>query len=166
MAKYLIYVVPFGAVFALMTLEKRQRIYFVVSVILGGILSFLGARLAGLFIYNARPFAVSDIKPLIDHAANNGFPSDHTLLAATFAFATFFYNRKIGSVMIILALLIGAGRVLVHVHHPIDIFGSFIIAAVTSTASYLLMRNVFNRAQRKNNDKEQTPGTQGDNINV
>src|SRR5579862_7570003 len=43
-------------------------------------LTLLAAKISGYFIYDPRPFVVEHVKPLIAHAADNGFPSDHMLL--------------------------------------------------------------------------------------
>ena len=41
-----------------------------------------------------RPFVVQHVAPLFPRDADNGFPSDHTLLATFFAVCVFFYSRK------------------------------------------------------------------------
>lgn len=104
-------------------------------------LSFILAKLASLVFYNPRPFVVENVQPLISHAADNGFPSDHTLLAMTIAAIIFQFNKKLGLSLIIVGLIVGVSRVLVKVHHPVDILGSTVIAfAATYGASYLLRR--------------------------
>ncbi len=91
-------------------------------------LSYILAKVAGLIFYNPRPFVSDGVKPLIYHIADNGFPSDHTLLCATLSFIVYFFNKKIGAILIGISLLVGASRVFVGVHHWIDIFGSILIA--------------------------------------
>lgn len=57
-------------------------------------LSFIIARIASYFILIPRPFVIENIQPLIAHVADNGFPSDHTLLSMTIASVIFVYNKK------------------------------------------------------------------------
>ncbi|MBI4028867.1 MAG: phosphatase PAP2 family protein [Candidatus Blackburnbacteria bacterium] len=99
---------------------------------------FLG-KLANRFIQNPRPFAIKNIQPLIPHAPDNGFPSDHTLLVATIAAIVFAYDKKWGIVLSILALLVGASRVFAQVHNWLDIAGSFVIAFTAVYISRFLL---------------------------
>jgi undecaprenyl-diphosphatase len=62
--------------------------------------------------------------------ADNGFPSDHTLLATAIAFAIFHFNKKLGLFLFLLAVLVGVARILAGVHHAADIAGSLIIAGL------------------------------------
>lgn len=95
-------------------------------------LIYLTALLAGHLYYNPRPFVAENFTPLIPHAADNGFPSDHMLLASAVAAICSFYSRRIGAILWGLALYIGISRVYVGVHHPVDIIGSAVIAVVVS----------------------------------
>src|SRR4051812_41640540 len=47
------------------------------------------------FVYNdPRPFVAEHFTPLIPHSADNGFPSDHTLICSATATIVFFFNKK------------------------------------------------------------------------
>lgn len=80
--------------------------------------------------YDPRPFVVGHFTPLIAHVADNGFPSDHTLLAACLAALGTYWNRWLGSLLWIIAIVIAVARVYVGLHHPIDVLGSIGIALV------------------------------------
>ncbi|MDP3995235.1 MAG: hypothetical protein Q8P78_01305, partial [bacterium] len=56
---------------------KRRMIRFGAMVLP---LAYVIAFVARSFFYSPRPFVESGIAPLIPHAPDNGFPSDHTLL--------------------------------------------------------------------------------------
>ena len=105
--------------------------------------AFLISRAAGFFYYSERPF-VRGAAALIEHTPDNGFPSDHALLAFAIAFVAFAQNRLLGSVLFLIAVLISAARVLVGVHYPVDIAGSIFIAAtatlVAASARYLILK--------------------------
>lgn len=98
-------------------------------------LSFVLGKVASGVIENPRPFVVSDITPLVQHIADNGFPSEHTLLVATIACLIYLYHRGAGLLLMALSLLVGIGRVLAEVHHVLDVAGSFVIAAVSVYAA-------------------------------
>ncbi len=107
--------------------EKRARIEFAILIAVGGALSLALAKLGSQLINDPRPFVVGHFTPLVPHASDNGFPSDHTLLASFLGYAIVPFSRKIGILTLAVAACIGLSRVAVGVHHLEDILGSFII---------------------------------------
>jgi undecaprenyl-diphosphatase len=103
-------------------------------LVAGGVLAVVLAKIAGHLYYDPRPFVTHHLVPLIAHAADNGFPSDHALLCAFLAFTMLLYSRRAAFVLIIIALLVSWARVAAHLHNPRDIVGSFVIAAVAVIA--------------------------------
>ena len=111
---------------------KQKRTEFVIFLLVGGIVSILLAKVGSAFITDPRPFVEGHFTPLIAHAADNGFPSDHTLLASFIGWVVLYYSRKWGVAALIIAVLIGLSRVYVGVHHLEDIIGSFVISGVST----------------------------------
>src|SRR5690348_13209583 len=83
---------------------------------------FTGRRL----INDPRPFVAGHFTPLLPHGNDNGFPSDHTLLASFLGFAILRYRRGLGAAMLFVAACIGIARIAAGIHHLEDIIGSFI----------------------------------------
>jgi len=137
-AKYL-FILPVAiiAVYFLLSSRKRQMAVF---AILDLVLTYAAGKGLNRVIIDPRPFVSEQVTPLIAHAPDNGFPSDHTLLVAALAGILFCYNRALGILVYVLALLIGASRVLAGVHHWEDIIGSLVIAIVSTAIIYLLTR--------------------------
>ena len=108
------------------------------QLVAGGILALALSVLAGHLYYDTRPFVSHHLVPLIPHAADNGFPSDHALLAAFLAFTMFLYSRRASLLLLIIAVLIGWARVATHIHSPIDIVGSFVIAGLSVIIVHLI----------------------------
>ena len=103
-------------------------------VICGAIIApvaYIISRISSFFYYDPRPFVVGHFTPLIAHAADNGFPSDHVLLTGAVAMVIWFYNKKWSGVLWVLALLTGSARVYVGVHHITDILGSIVIVLIS-----------------------------------
>lgn len=98
------------------------------QLVLGGLIALGLARLGGHFYYDTRPFVRDHVKPLFAHAPDNGFPSDHALLALFLAFSLWRYSKPVSATLLVNALLISAARVAAHVHSPTDIVGSFVFA--------------------------------------
>jgi len=103
-------------------------------------LTYAVAKIGSLLYFDARPFVVGNFIPLFSHIPDNGFPSDHTLLAGALAVITFFYNKKTGLIFFLLSFLVGASRVMAGVHHWMDVFGSLVIALVMA---YLIQKFVL-----------------------
>jgi len=103
--------------------------------------SYLLGLVAKHLYYDPRPFVVLHITPLFAHAADNGFPSDHALLMGALAAIVTVFDTRIGITLWVLAFLVGAARVLASVHHPIDIFASFIIAIVVTLVVKLFVKH-------------------------
>lgn len=114
----------------------------------GGISSLIALvikEVSAKVFYDPRPFVVKNIEPLIPHAADNGFPSDHTLLAAVITLIVFTYNKTLGVILFIITLIIGSSRIVAEIHHPIDIIASIAIAFVAFYLSrFILMPKLFN----------------------
>lgn len=138
-AKYLIALPICALLFALYYLKGRKRMYLLYLSCLALPLAFSMGALAGSLYYNTRPFVVGGFTPLVEHAANNGFPSDHMLLAATVATLIFFVNVRLGSIVWVFVLLIGLSRVFAGVHHMLDIVASAVIAVVSVFVAHLIL---------------------------
>jgi undecaprenyl-diphosphatase len=104
--------------------QKRMAFFAVPAGLLAGGLDLLGNYL----YYDPRPFVVGHFTPLIAHIADNGFPSDHTLFASTFAAVGMYWNKWLGLGLWAIAIVIGVARVYVGLHHVIDVAGSIAMA--------------------------------------
>jgi undecaprenyl-diphosphatase len=95
-----------------------------------------------LFVLNGaffrpRPFTTyPSVHLLFYHNTDSAFPSNAATLAFVLAFAVFFYNRKVGAIMLGLATFVGLARVMVGIHYPLDIVGG----AMLGLGSALLAR--------------------------
>ncbi len=141
---YLISIATFiGYYFYTKNTKRRQ---FLILSIFTLPLSYLTGLLASFLYYDPRPFVVLHITPLLKHAADNGFPSDHALLMGTLAAIVTVFNKRVGIFLWVLAILVGAARVRAAVHHTIDILASFGIAICATIVVYaILKRYVFRR---------------------
>ncbi len=137
---YLVILVLAGIVFLLVDTNTKWKLIELAVVVFP--LCFIVARLSGAVIASPRPFVVDHVTPLIHAAADNGFPSDHTLLSMAAAAIVFAYQRKWGSLLLGLAVLVGVARVLAGAHHFMDVAGSAVIAV---SITYLAYRFIVNK---------------------
>lgn len=141
-AQYLYLVILAVAVIFFFTVDAhaRRHLFWLAAIVFP--VSFIISRLLRLIISNPRPFMVEGVTPLIAHAADNGFPSDHALLSMAVAAVVFTKHRALGLLLAALAVVVGVARVAAKVHHPVDILGSAAIAIViTFTAEWFLKKS-------------------------
>ncbi|MHB1865012.1 MAG: phosphatase PAP2 family protein [Candidatus Saccharimonadales bacterium] len=144
-AQYL-YLVVILTIFIAWLREKRNlKLKFLVAVIIAGAIAFVLSRIASKLYYDPRPFVSQHVKPLFPHVPDNGFPSDHALLTGTLTAITYFFNKKVASIMLVLTIIIGVARVLAKVHSPLDIAAGWIFGIIGAVISYYLVSWYFNK---------------------
>ena len=131
-AKYLIWIALALAGYFFLSASPEGKRRLVVLGLVALPLAYVVALAAGKVFYDPRPFVSGGFEPLIPHAADNGFPSDHALLLSAIASVFLFADRKKSVSLWALALVVGAARVLAGVHHPLDIAGSILISLVAA----------------------------------
>ncbi len=144
-AKYLVFFVGLIALVYWLTLPKLQKIRIAVVGAVTAIVAFALTKIGGALFYDPRPFVTHHLTPLLPHAADNGFPSDHTVFAATIAVTIFFASKRLGMGLFALAAVVGVARILAHVHSPIDVLGSLVFAVAGGAAAYYLAPIVMDR---------------------
>jgi undecaprenyl-diphosphatase len=131
-ARDLIYGVFFVALICLGILlyrrEWRPVIYFFVSIVV----TFGVLKLMALLTIDHRPFMDHKLTQLIPHATGASFPSDHTTSSAAVALGVLIFTRfkKVGTLLLMAACVIGFSRIFVGVHYPADIAGGLITALI------------------------------------
>lgn len=101
-------------------------------------LALLAAKLLSGVVDRDRPFvAHHDIRLLIHHAKDAGFPSDHATGAFAIANALLLRNRLAGTIAVLLAALVAVARVVVGAHYPTDVLGGAALGALIALVLYL-----------------------------
>ena len=147
-AQYLFLFVILGLAVAWLRSNKNVKLQFAISTVLAGIIALLLSRIAAKLYFDPRPFVREHVKPLISHAADNGFPSDHALLTMTLTAITYFFSRKTAAVMLLLTVLVGAARIAAKVHSPLDIGAGWILGIVGALIGYYLVRWTLRKYQK------------------
>lgn len=100
-----------------------------ISAAVAGALALLINVVLGRLWFHARPFVTHPRQTLllVHHAADNSFPSDHASLAFAIAFAVFAFHRRLGLLLLLGATCIGADRIFLGVHYPLDVLASLLV---------------------------------------
>jgi membrane-associated phospholipid phosphatase len=130
-AQYLIFLILLAAGIIWLFLPRHDKVGLGVQTIVSLVIALVLVALAAAIHTDPRPFVLDpSTKALFAHPADNGFPSDHTTVAATVALLVMTYRRMLGAVLLAASILVGAARVAAHVHHDQDIVAGVLIAVV------------------------------------
>lgn len=106
------------------------------GIIIGGVSALVSrvivTELIRLMYARPRPFTVHVVHQLIEKDTEPSFPSGHASFMFALGFGIYFYNRPLGILFLVLALLTGVARVMAGVHYPFDIFGGAVVGLVVA----------------------------------
>lgn len=113
------------------------------------VLASIGVALFASYMFGAlwphpRPFAIGLGHAFFPHKATSSFPSNHTIIIATFAFALILDRRWAvwGWVTLAASVLVGTARVYLGVHFPLDIAGGLVLAPVAAAIAVPVWQRV------------------------
>lgn len=118
------------------TVRINMFIFFLFTLPLTYILSLL----AGSVFENPRPFVVGGFEPLIPHSPDNGFPSNHALLASAVAAGMFFFSKRISLWLWTIAIVVAGSRILAGVHHTLDVLASAFISVLVAFIVHFFLK--------------------------
>jgi undecaprenyl-diphosphatase len=132
LASVLLWLMFLGA-FILWVVDGVKKREAAIHALGASLVSWLFALMIKTVFPEPRPFVIDGQKALTFFTPRDGsFPSEHATIAFALAFTIFLHNRKIGFIFLVLAVLVGVGRVLANVHYPIDILGGAILGTMTA----------------------------------
>jgi undecaprenyl-diphosphatase len=140
LADFGIFLLPAAMLVVWIVADPRQPVR---RAIVAGCLAALLAICLGLVLERTlarpRPFVALGITPLIPHAADSSFPSDHTLAGVALVTPLALRVPRIGVWLFAWALLIGASRVAAALHYTSDVFGSALLAVALGAIAMVLV---------------------------
>lgn len=123
----------------------RYDIY--TRIFMAGLTSYMLAKFVGALWQpeKLRPFEELGIKAGAAFLNNPGFPSDHTLFAGFLTLAVWYAtrSRRFTGVLAGLTILVAVGRVLAHVHTPLDVTGGIFFALLGAVWYFGLTKKSF-----------------------
>lgn len=125
-------IVLMGTYALIVYIKPSHRYAAYCRILMAGLTSFLLAKLIASVYQPAteRPFELMQVAAGALYLNNPGFPSDHALFTAAITGAVWFETRarKLAIALTVMTLLVCVGRVLAHVHTPLDVTGGVVIA--------------------------------------
>lgn len=114
--------------------RRRDTRRAVVSAGLSAGVALLLANVISAVVDRPRPFVAHHdaVHVFAKHAADPGFPSDHTTAAFAIAVALLLRQRTWGVVVLLLATVLGVARVAMGVHYPTDVLGGAALGSLVA----------------------------------
>ncbi|SDY76584.1 undecaprenyl-diphosphatase [Bacillus sp. 166amftsu] len=138
LAEYMVYFLGL-IIMAYWFTQSRKNKMMIIQAMVAFVTAEIIGKLAGKFHLNYQPFAVlPDVNKLVDHAVDNSFPSDHTILFFSICFSFWLVRKKTGSLLLTLAFCVAISRIWVGVHYPFDVVTGALIGIISALFSYWL----------------------------
>ena len=111
-------------------------------------ISFIAARFAiaeliRSFAPRSRPFLAHQVTQLIVKDAEKSFPSGHATALFAIAAAIYFYNKKLGAWLFVIAALVSLARVIAGAHYPLDILGGAVLGIAAAWFFHRFFKEKF-----------------------
>lgn len=121
--------------------RKELYKYSILSLAGYGLTKLVETMIKGILVI-PRPYIALNKEPLVFFPPqDSSFPSGHTSSAFMLATIVYLYNKRLGVVFYIMALLVGLGRIWANVHYPMDIAGGAILGVMAAlTVNFLIKR--------------------------
>ncbi len=94
------------------------------------------------YFYRARPFVDNSVNLLVTGHPTSSFPSGHTIVSFALALPLLYYNKKLGIIATVLAVLVGLSRVFVGVHYLSDVLGGVVIAVLSVIIAHYFTKHI------------------------
>lgn len=103
-------------------------------------------------IQRIRPYDLNHTIALIVKAESDySFPSGHTFFAFGFATVVFMYNKLLGLIAYLAAIVIALSRLYLYVHFPTDVICGAIFGILIALAAYSIDKMLFADSKIENN---------------
>ena len=110
---------------------------------LGAALALGANQVVGQLVTRARPYsALATVHAIGSRNGDSSFYSDHTTIAVGTAIGVFLVARRLGVVALVVATLVGLGRIAVGAHYPSDVLAAAAAAAIGVAVLLLLTEPV------------------------
>ncbi|EJS66847.1 undecaprenyl-diphosphatase [Bacillus cereus] len=142
LAEYMVYFLGLIIIAYWFTRSRKNKMMIIQALIAFVTAEIIG-KLAGKFYLNYQPFVVlPDVNKLVNHAVDNSFPSDHTILFFSICFSFWLVRKKTGWLWLVLAFCVAISRIWVGVHYPFDVVTGALVGSISALFSYWLIPKI------------------------
>ncbi len=150
-ASFLIWLM-FGGLLVLWRVDGKIKQEQAAHALLSAMVAWIISQMIKGLYPTVRPFKLNGFPPLtLTVPGDSAFPSGHAAVAFALATSVWLHDKKVGSVFLALAFLVGVGRVLGNVHYAVDILGGAIVGVLVALAIDKL--HVYNLITKRSTKK-------------
>ena len=115
--------------------SQRSKLAALSAAASAALALLLNVALGQLWFHN-RPFVDHPRATLllVQHGADNSFPSDHASVAFAVAFAVLAFHRRFGLILLLGGAAVAIDRIFVGVHYPVDVLASVLVGLGSALA--------------------------------
>ena len=136
-----------GIYFLINDWEVRKKMLILSATSLP--LTVIGIFILNYLYYNPRPFIITHFDPIVSHIPDNGFPSDHAALTFLIALIMYLFNRKIGTFLFLISILVSITRVYLGLHHFVDVLAGTLLAIAVIVISQVIIKSYISKSPPK-----------------
>ena len=134
-AEYLVFVLAALWVVVVAISYRSVSLAFLVRTVALAAISFGLSLILTNVVSDPRPYVQEHLKTtLVPIATDNGFPSDHVLLASFLMVSLWWLARRYIPVFVVGMVLVALARLGIAAHHTLDVAGSLVIVLVVAFA--------------------------------
>lgn len=138
-------IVPALLVLTAIVLRRNWK-WDLIEAFVAGLATIALVKIAGSFFVEPRPFVAEHVQPLVAHAADSAFPSDH-LAACGLAFMYLFTrSRAMAAAVLLLAAAIAYARVAARLHWPLDVAVGFVLGMLAALFARVSVQRLAGKA--------------------
>lgn len=139
-AQYLVFVMALAWLGAAFMARRQLTLDALVRIAVMVVVALIAAKVLNHVVTDTRPYLISadHETALTTVSSDNGFPSDHALLAAAIAASLWWINRRLIWPFAVLTVFVMLGRLGIGAHHTLDVLGSVAIVVIVAAIVALL----------------------------
>ncbi len=131
-AQYLVFVMGLAWLVAAFMARRQLTLDVIARIAVLVVVSLVVAKILNHVVVDLRPYKVDHETALTSVSNDNGFPSDHALLAAAITASLWWINRRLIWPFAVLTVFVMLGRLGIAAHHTLDVVGSVAIVVVVA----------------------------------
>jgi undecaprenyl-diphosphatase len=132
LASFLVWAMAAGLI-VLWVVDGRIKKEQVLHAILASLVAWVLSQMLKNIFPVPRPYEVNGSLPLtLTEPLDPAFPSVHTAFAFGMAVSVWLHDKKVGFLFILIACLVGYGRIASNVHFLIDVLGGAFLGIITA----------------------------------
>lgn len=141
-AEYTVFFLALSVIIFWFTRANQNRMMVICAGVAFIVAEIMG-EIAGKLHINNQPFAeLSNVNQLVQHAVDNSFPSDHTMLFFSFCVTFWLFEKRLRFLWVGLAVCVGFSRIWVGVHYPGDVLVGAILSIIAAVIVYRVVPNI------------------------